>query len=129
MENICDLILQKRKERGLTQAELGAMLGISGKAVSKWERGLSKPCEEHLERLINLLGLPVDSPIIAEGMEKSQRTTFLSTVRKEFTRILATGAMIGICVCNLAGTISTDSTVVSLGFSVALFCFGTMVKG
>ncbi len=129
MENISDLISQKRKERGLTQAELGAMLGISGKAVSKWERGLSKPCDEHLERLIDLLGLPVDSPITEEGIEKVPRTTFLSTVRKEFTRILATGAMIGICVCNLAGTISTNSTVVSLGFSVALFCFGTMVKG
>lgn len=129
MENICDLILQKRKERGLTQAELGAMLGISGKAVSKWERGLSKPCDEHLERLIDLLGLPVNPPITAERMEKPHQTTFLSTVRKEFARIFATGAMIGVCVCNLAGTISTDSTVVFLGFSVALFCFGTMVKG
>ena len=128
MENICDLISQKRKERGMTQMELGAMLGISGKAVSKWERGLSKPCDEHLERLVALLGLPVDSPITAEGIEKAPRTTFLSTIRKEFIRILATGAMIGVCVCNLAGTISTDSTVVSLGFSVALFCFGTMVK-
>ena len=129
MENICDLISQKRKERGLTQAELGAMLGISGKAVSKWERGLSKPCEEHLERLVALLGLPVESTITAEEKENAQRTTFLSTVRKDFTRILATGAMIGICVCNLAGTISTDSTVVPLGFSISLFCFGTMVKG
>ena len=129
MENISDLIVEKRKERGLTQAELGAMLGISGKAVSKWERGLSKPCEEHLDRLVALLGLPVESTITAEEKENTQRTTFLSTVRKEFTRILATGAMIGVCVCNLAGTISTDSTVVSLGFSVALFCFGTMVKG
>ena len=129
MGNIGDLISQKRKECGMTQMELGAMLGISGKAVSKWERGLSKPCDEHLERLIDLLGLPVDKYITAEEKENAQRTTFLSTVRKEFTRILATGAMIGICVCNLAGTISTDSTVVSLGFSVALFCFGTMVKG
>ena len=129
MGNIGDLIVKKRKERGLTQAELGAMLGISGKAVSKWERGLSKPCDEHLEKLIALLGLPVESTITPEGKENAQRTTFLSTVRKEFTRILATGAMIGVCVCNSAGTISTDSTVVSLGFSVALFCFGTMVKG
>lgn len=129
MGNVCNLISQKRKERRLTQAELGAMLGISGKAVSKWERGLSKPCDEHLEKLIDLLGLPVDKPISAEEKERAQRTTFLSIVRKEFTRILATGAMIGVCVCNLAGTISTDSTVVALGFSVALFCFGTMVKG
>ena len=128
MGNIGDLIVEKRKEQGLTQTELGAMLGISGKAVSKWERGLSKPCDEHLDRLVALLGLPVDSPITAEEKENAQRTTFLSTIRKEFTRILATGAMIGVCVCNLAGTISTDSTVVSLGFSVALFCFGTMIK-
>jgi transcriptional regulator with XRE-family HTH domain len=128
MENIGDMIVEKRKERGLTQAELGSMLGISGKAVSKWERGLSKPCNEHLERLIDLLGLPVDSPITAVEKENARRTTFLSTVRKELTRIFATGAMIGVCVCNLAGTISTDSTVVFLGFSVALFCFGTMLK-
>ena len=129
MENICDLISQKRKERGLTQAELGAMFGISGKAVSKWERGLSKPCDEHLDRLIDLLGLPVDSPTTAEEKKSAQKTTFLSTVRNEFIRILATSVMIAVCVCNLAGTISIDSTVVSLGFSVALFCFGTMVKG
>ena len=129
MGNIGDLIVEKRKEQGLTQMELGAMLGISGKAVSKWERGLSKPCEEHLEHLVNLLGLPVESTITPEGKENAQRTTFLSTVRKEFTRILATGAMIGVCVCNLAGTISTDSTVVPLGFSAAVFCFGTMIKG
>ena len=129
MGNIGDLIVEKRKERGLTQAELGEMLGISGKAVSKWERGLSKPCDEHLERLIDLLGLPVDSPITAEGMEKAQQTTFLSTVRSEFIRILATGVMLAVCICNLTGTLSTYSTVVSLGFSVALFCFGKMVKG
>lgn len=129
MGNIGDLILEKRKEHGLTQAELGSMLGISGKAVSKWERGLSKPCEEHLDRLVAMLGLPVESTITAEEKKSAHKATFLPTVRKEFIRILATSVMIAVCVCNLAGTISTDSTVVFLGFSVALFCFGTMVKG
>ena len=129
MENIGDLIVEKRKERGLTQAELGSMLGISGKAVSKWERGLSKPCEEHLDRLVALLGLPVESTITAEGKRVAPKATLMYTVRNEFVRIFATSVMIAVCVCNLAGTISTDSTVVSLGFSVALFCFGTMIKG
>ena len=121
--------MEKRKEQGLTQTELGAMLGISGKAVSKWERGLSKPCEEHLERLVALLGLPVESTITAEEKRVVPKATFLSTVRNEFIRILATGVMLAVCVCSLAGMISTDSTVVSLGFSAALFCFGTMIKG
>ena len=128
MGNIGDLIVEKRKECGLTQAELGAMLGISGKAVSKWERGLSKPCEEHLERLVALLGLPVESTEAAEEKRVAPKATLMYTVRNEFIRILATSVMIAVCVCNLAGTISTDSTVVSLGFSVALFCFGTIIK-
>ena len=128
MGNIGDLIVKKRKERGLTQAELGTMLGISGKAVSKWERGLSKPCEEHWERLVALLGLPVETAITAEEKRVAPKATFWSTVQSEFIRILATSVMIAVCVCNLAGTISTDSTVVPLGFSVALFCFGTMIK-
>ena len=81
MENICNLILTKRKERGLTQAELGAMLGISGKAVSKWERGLSKPCDEHLGKLIDLLGLPVEPTMTAEEKRVTPKAAFLSTVR------------------------------------------------
>lgn len=128
MENICDMISQKRKERGLTQAELGTMLGISGKAVSKWERGLSKPCDEHLARLIDLLGLPVEVSAPSDEEEAIPSPTFLSVIRKDFIHILATGMMLAVCVCNLMGTISTDSTVVSIGFSAALFCFGTMVK-
>lgn len=30
-----------RKEKGLTQVELGEKLGVSSKAVSKWENGVS----------------------------------------------------------------------------------------
>lgn len=90
---------------------------------------ISKPCVEHLERLVALLSLPVESTVTEAEKKSAQKATFLSTVRNEFIRILATSVMIAVCVCNLAGTISTDSTVVSLGFSAAVFCFGTMIKG
>ena len=128
MDKISDLISAKRKERGLTQSELGAMLGISGKAVSKWERGLSKPCDEHLTKLVDLLGLPVEALPSSDEQPSIVKATLFSTVRREFIRIIATGAMLAVCVCNLAGMISTASTVVSLGFSAGLFCFGTMIR-
>ncbi len=35
-------IAQLRKELGMTQTELGEMLGVSYKAVSKWENGVSQ---------------------------------------------------------------------------------------
>lgn len=33
----------KRNKRGLTQAELGRILGVSFQAVSQWERGETTP--------------------------------------------------------------------------------------
>ncbi|EHL08492.1 DNA-binding helix-turn-helix protein [Desulfitobacterium hafniense DP7] len=37
------LILQLRKEKGLTQQQVADMLNISNKTISKWERGLGCP--------------------------------------------------------------------------------------
>ena len=129
MKEFNERLKELRKASGLTQSDLAEKLNVHLQTVSKWERGLSKPCEVHLERLVALLGLPVESTMAAEEKRVAPKATFFSIVRNEFVRIFATSVMIAVCVCNLAGTISTDSTVVSLGFSVALFCFGTMVKG
>lgn len=35
-------ISYKRKQKGLTQKELGEILLMSDKAISKWERGVSQ---------------------------------------------------------------------------------------
>lgn len=118
------MIAEKRKEKGLTQDALGATLGISGKAVSKWERGLAQPDGAHMARLIDLLGLPVEQEIA----ESESPSTFLSTVRNELLRIISVGSIIAACVCCLMGTISTESTIVALGFSIAVFGFDTMIR-
>lgn len=38
---IGQLIGRLRRERGMTQEELGRAIHVSGKAVSKWETGVS----------------------------------------------------------------------------------------
>ena len=40
-KKIGEFIANKRKEKGLTQQELGDKLYVTDKAVSKWERGES----------------------------------------------------------------------------------------
>lgn len=72
------MIAEKRKEKGLTQDALGAMLGISGKAVSKWERGLSQPDASHIGKLTELLGLPVEQT----ADEADARLTFFFNCQK-----------------------------------------------
>lgn len=53
-------IAQLRKEKGLTQNDLGDRLGVSFQAVSKWERGETLPDTAILLDLANALGTSVD---------------------------------------------------------------------
>ena len=49
-----------RKERKLTQEELGELLGINGKSVSKWERGITMPSVENILKICVLFRISSD---------------------------------------------------------------------
>lgn len=53
-------IARLRKEKGLTQNDLGDRLGVSFQAVSKWERGETLPDTAILLDLASALGTSVD---------------------------------------------------------------------
>lgn len=51
-----EIVRQTREKLKLTQAQLGAALGVAGNTVARWERGISAP--EYPEMLeLALLGL------------------------------------------------------------------------
>lgn len=58
-EKIGQFIAKKRKEKNLTQAELANLIGVTNKAVSKWERGLGCPDVSLLEVLSNILDVSI----------------------------------------------------------------------
>ncbi len=49
-----------RKRRGLSQYQIGMLVGVSNKAVSKWENGSAKPQSRILYKLSDVLGVTVD---------------------------------------------------------------------
>lgn len=49
-----------RVRRGLSQFQLGMLVGVSNKAVSKWENGLAKPQSRILYKIGEVLGITVD---------------------------------------------------------------------
>jgi transcriptional regulator with XRE-family HTH domain len=57
LSNMAQFIATLRKEKGLTQKELAGQLGVTDKAVSKWERGLSYPDISLLSQLSAILGV------------------------------------------------------------------------
>lgn len=59
-------IAEKRKEQHLTQAQLGEKLGITDRAVSKWETGKSLPDASVMLELCGLLGITVNDLLSGE---------------------------------------------------------------
>lgn len=65
-EKIGTLIRNLRLEQGLTQLQLAVRLGISDKAVSKWERGMGCPDVSLLPHLSQTLGVELESLLTGE---------------------------------------------------------------
>lgn len=53
-------IAKYRKAKGLTQEELGAKLGVTNQAVSKWESEVSLPDVMLLPEITKVLGITLD---------------------------------------------------------------------
>lgn len=55
-----ETIRQARERAGMTQEELAERLNVSRQAVSKWEKGLSRPTSSKLAALAEIFALPAD---------------------------------------------------------------------
>ena len=63
---MAQFISELRKEKKLTQKELAEQLGVTDKAVSKWERGLSCPDISLLSKLSHILGVTISELLNGE---------------------------------------------------------------
>lgn len=68
-------IAECRKNANLTQMQLAAKLGITDKAISKWERGLAMPDSAIMLELCEILGISVNELLSGEkiSMENSNQ--------------------------------------------------------
>ena len=88
------------RPQGLSQADLAAELGVSSKAVSKWENGKAKPTTDTLRKLGFIFNVSVDklmslqkvkeerriSKIVITGGPSAGKTTAMSWIQNAFTK-------------------------------------------
>ena len=67
-----DFIKELRKEKQLTQKELGEKLNITDKAISKWERGLSFPDIAVLKDLADFFDIDISELLNGERGKKQE---------------------------------------------------------
>ena len=85
--NIGKFIASCRKEQGMTQAVLAEKLGISDRAISKWETGKSMPDSGIMLELYELLKINVNEllsgeRIMAEAYDKRAEENLLAMRRE-----------------------------------------------
>lgn len=71
-EKIGAFIARRRKEKKLTQAKLASYLGITDRAVSKWERGKGLPDPVYMLELCRLLDISVNELLTGEFVEETK---------------------------------------------------------
>ncbi len=84
-----NLVTKLRTELGFSQFQLGKLIGVSDKAVSKWENGNAKPRIATCCRLADILGVSLDELLSAAGyarrtqMESPEDNTEAVLMREE----------------------------------------------
>lgn len=70
--NIGQQIAKYRKEKRLTQEQLGESVGVTGRSVSKWEVGLSSPGVDLIPPIAAALGITLDELFGIKPKEKQK---------------------------------------------------------
>ena len=83
-------IAECRKQKNLTQMQLAEKLGITDKAISKWERGIAMPDTSIMLELCEILGISVNELLSGEkiNMENNNQNNeqLLLDMAKELER-------------------------------------------
>ena len=83
-------IASLRKQNGLTQMQLSEKLGITDKAISKWERGIAMPDTSIMLDLCGILGITVNELLSGEKIsmenDNQKNEQLLLDMAKELER-------------------------------------------
>ena len=70
--NFGNFLCSLRTEKGLSQSQLGELLGVTNKAVSKWENGATKPNTNLLPKIAEFFDITVEELFASKRIQKSE---------------------------------------------------------
>ena len=82
--------MKARKEKGLTQAELGKYFNLSKQTISSYENGGSSPDKDTLQRLADFFSVSVDYLLGRTDSREAPQYDKIKTSADEVTELLET---------------------------------------
>lgn len=86
-EQIGKFILKLRKEKNMSQMELASKLGITDRAISKWENGKCLPDISLMQPLCNELGISINELLSGEK-NNAYKDNVMPAIKYSLTRII-----------------------------------------
>lgn len=81
-----NFISEQRIKHGLSQFQLGKLVGVTNKAVSKWENGSSRPKLSVCEKLADIFGMSLDELLACRYLPVGESNTGVFSTRKSIWR-------------------------------------------
>ena len=122
-----------RLKRKMTQGELGEMLGVSNKTVSKWEMGISLPEIDTLVKITEIFDISLEElvlnkenkRIVTDEMEeqikkekKKERNSEPFKIVKVILNAVSLAMGVGVLVTSFLDEIGSDSALVMLSIGL-----------
>lgn len=129
-ETFGSMIAALRKEKGMTQLELAEKIGVTDKAVSKWERDLSFPDVNLIPKLATIFNVTVDELMqvkadIKENAADNKAAEIVNLAMKGIA--LAMG--VAVVILLFINEIETKAAISMLGIGLACLAITALPKG
>lgn len=123
------MIAQLRKDNNMTQAELAEKMGVTDKAVSKWERDLSFSDVSSIPKLAEIFGVSVDT-LMQVKSSANVRTSGgkISQLIELIFNCVALAMGVAVTALLVMNQIDTRSAVAMLGIGLASLALAHLSK-
>ena len=115
------MIAAMRKKQGMTQLELAEKMGVTDKAVSKWERDLSFPDVDSIPRLAEIFDVTVDELMQVKSDSKENRK--VNRISEIVLKGIPLAMGIDVVVLSLIDKLEAKDAIIMLGIGLA--CMAT----
>ena len=109
-----------RKEKGMTQLDLARQMGVTDKAVSKWERDLSFPDVTSLPKLAEVLDTSVDELLeVKTAAQEEPAAPKVPALVELVLKAVALAMGVGVVALTIMDEVTPNDAVLLLGIGLA----------
>lgn len=122
------MIASLRKEQGLTQLELAEKMGVTDKAVSKWERDLSCPDVNTIPKLAEVFGISVDELMQVKAASLDGGKKDITPMIHMIMKAVALAMGVGVVVLSVLKELDVNSGFGMLGIGLSCLSMTAFAK-